>query len=59
MSKAVDDSGDQPGEEEPKLECFKCQVWCECDGSGIVFFSGSIWEYCDCTYYSHACGKDD
>jgi len=59
MSKVVDDSGNQPGEEEDKLGCFKCQVWCECDGSGVVVYSDSVWEYCDCSHYSHTCGKDE
>jgi len=59
MSKTVDDSGDQPSEEDDKLECLKCQLWCECDGSGIVVYSASLREYCDCTYYNHTCGKDD
>ena len=58
MRETIDDSGDQPGEEEAKLECFKCQVWCECDGSGVVDY-GALQEYCDCVYYSHTCGKED
>ena len=61
MSETIDDSGNQPGEEEAKLEeCFKCQVWCECDGSGVViYYNSSFWDYCDCAHYSHTCGKED
>lgn len=57
MSKTVDDSGDQPGEEDAKLEvCYGCQVWCEChDGSGITEWG----TYCDCVYVGHSCGKDE
>jgi|GEM_PF-5259531 len=60
MSKTVDDSGDQPGEEEDKLEvCYGCHGWCECNGSGIVVYSDTLWEYCDCNFYSHTCSKDE
>ena len=43
MSKTVDDSGDQPGEEDNKLE--EIQKNCPyCDGTGIV----NLTEYDEC-----------
>lgn len=52
MSKTVDDSGDQPGEEDNKLE--EIQKNCIfCDGTGIVTycpFFGPVWEDCACNW---------
>ena len=58
MSKIVDDSGSQSGEEEKTGKCYACEERCECDGSGWIEY-GPLSVECDCPDTPHTCGKLD